>query len=285
MNLAQLKKNLFQRVQLRPIVCQRAQDERELKGEDDDWIIQEVSDNGIRISNIRTQHCVILGQDHIHHYTSNPERSQHGIKHGFLTLNVQIFLRGAEVAIEPNPSPGRPVTLEGNVEAHLREITRKLNLLTSPNDPKKSVRAIKFLSETGYGNRRYRDFLLWAFPEFEDGLLAALKSRSFDGLCEGNGIPIQIVPVGGEQSLFDDFYRKAPEVNSIWNGISYFQRNDKGNQTFGAYLKNHSLVVNRAALEDFRQLHSLFRDYVNSAVSEEQLHKEITPEGIVPPDY
>jgi hypothetical protein len=44
-------------------------------------------------------------------------------------------------------------------------------------------------------------------------------------------------------------------------------------------------VVNRAALEDFRQLHSLFRDYVNSAVSEEQLHKEITPEGIVPPDY
>jgi len=284
-NLVQLKKNLLQPVQLRPIARQLAQEGRDLGREDDDWIVQDVSDNVIHITNIRTQHCAILGHDHIHHYTSNPGRSQHGLKYGFLTLNVQIFLRGAEVTIEPNSAPGQPVTKERDVETQLREITQKLNLLTSTNDPKKSVRAIKFLSEAGYGNKHYRDFLLWAFPEFEDGLLAALKSRSFDELCEENSIPIRIVPAGEEQTLFDDFYRKAPEVNSIWNGTSYFRPSDEANQTFGAYLKNRSVVVNRAALEDFRQLHSLFRNYVNSAVLEEQLHKEITPEGIVPPNY
>jgi len=285
MNLEQLKKNLLQRVQLRPIACQLARDGRDLGLEDDDWIIQDVSDNVIQITNIRTQHRAILGHDHIHHYASNPGRSQHGLKYGFLVVNVQIILRGTEVTIEPNPAPGQPRPAERNVEAQLREITKKLDLLTSANEPRKSVRAIKFLSEGGYGNKHYRDFLLWAFPEFEDGLLAALKSRSFDELCEESSIRIRIVPANEEQTVFDDFYRKAPEVNSIWNGTSYFRPRDDANQTFGVYLKNRSMLVNRAALEDFRQLHSLFHNYVNSTVSREQLHKEITPEGIVPPNY
>jgi hypothetical protein len=31
---------------------------------------------------------ITLGADHIHNFTSNPDRSHNGIKHGFLTLNV-----------------------------------------------------------------------------------------------------------------------------------------------------------------------------------------------------
>lgn len=112
MNLDQLKKNLLQRVQLRPISRQFAEDGKGLKQQDDDWIIEEVSGDSIRISNVRTQHFAILGRDHIHHYTSNPARSQYGLKHGFLILNVQIFLCGAEARTEPNSTPGQPVNLE-----------------------------------------------------------------------------------------------------------------------------------------------------------------------------
>lgn len=110
MNLVQLKKNVNERVQLRPIARRFDKHERELQQEDDDWIIQEVSDEGIRISNIRTGHTTVLGRDHIHHYTSNPDRSQTGVKHGFLTLNVQILLKGATLKIEPTAGPGTPLT-------------------------------------------------------------------------------------------------------------------------------------------------------------------------------
>ena len=105
MNVAQLKKNINQRVQLRPIARRFDEDGRELEQIDDDWIIQEVSDDGVKVSNLRTSHFTTLGRDHIHHFTSNPDRSVSGIKHGFLILNVQVLLRGSALSIEPT-APG-----------------------------------------------------------------------------------------------------------------------------------------------------------------------------------
>lgn len=108
MNLDQLKKNVNQRVQLRPIARRFDEDGRELEQLDDDWIMAAVTDDGVRILNPRTGHATTLGRDHVHHYTSNPDRSQTGIKHGFLTLNVQISLCGTNLTIEPNAAPGQP---------------------------------------------------------------------------------------------------------------------------------------------------------------------------------
>lgn len=109
MNWEQMKKNVGCRVQLVPIACRLDENGRELPSADDDWIIGEVSIAGVRISNIRTGHVSTLGKDHVHHFTSNPDRSQTGIPHGFLTLNVQVFLQGNKLWVRPNARPGEPI--------------------------------------------------------------------------------------------------------------------------------------------------------------------------------
>jgi hypothetical protein len=108
-NLHQLKKNIGQRVQLEPIACSLDENGRERR-EADDWIIQDVSNDTIRISNVRAGHVTLLGKDHIHHFISNPDRSREGPKYGFLVLNVQIFLQGDRLWLRPTSRPGEAVS-------------------------------------------------------------------------------------------------------------------------------------------------------------------------------
>ncbi len=70
---------------------------------DDDWLISDVADEGVRIINNRTNHSTVLGYDHIHHFTSDPAR---GARYGFLTLNIQVHIGGNRVWIEPTFRPG-----------------------------------------------------------------------------------------------------------------------------------------------------------------------------------
>jgi hypothetical protein len=112
MQWEQMKKNVGCRVQLVPAACRLDEAGNELPSIDDDWIIQDVSSAGVRISNLRTQHTTTLGADHIHHFTSNPDRTQGGVRYGFLTLNIQVFLQGNNLRIRPNHRPGEPVRLE-----------------------------------------------------------------------------------------------------------------------------------------------------------------------------
>jgi hypothetical protein len=112
MNWEQMKHNVGCRVQLVPVPCRLDEHGCELPQVDDDWIVLEVSTTGVRISNARTAHVTILGKDHVHHFTSNPDRSQGGIAHGFLTLNVQVFLQGNEIWVRPNTRPGEVVKLQ-----------------------------------------------------------------------------------------------------------------------------------------------------------------------------
>lgn len=107
-----MKKNVGHRVQLVPMACRLDDTGRELPRMDDDWVIQAVSPSGVRISNIRTGHVTTLGKDHIHHFTTNPDRSEAGIPHGFLTLGVQVFLQGSSLSVRPNARPGEPVKLQ-----------------------------------------------------------------------------------------------------------------------------------------------------------------------------
>jgi hypothetical protein len=109
MNLGQIKKNRGWRVQLIPIAYRLDKHNRKLPSVDDDWIIQDISDTEICISNEVTGHRITLGADHIHHFTTNPPGSSGGINHGFLTLNVQVFLSGTECWVRPNSRPGDPV--------------------------------------------------------------------------------------------------------------------------------------------------------------------------------
>lgn len=112
MNWEQMKKNVGYRVQLVPVACRLDETGRELASMDDDWIISEVSTAEVRISNTRTGHVTTLGKDHIHHFTTNPDRSQAEAKHGFLTLNVQVFLQRNNLWVRPNARPGEPVRPE-----------------------------------------------------------------------------------------------------------------------------------------------------------------------------
>ena len=74
---------------------------------DDDWLLQEVEDKEVRIRNIRTDHVAVLGFDQITDYVADPKLEFDGLRLGFLELRVQVFLRGAELVIEPRPSSPR----------------------------------------------------------------------------------------------------------------------------------------------------------------------------------
>lgn len=109
MNWDQMKKNLHARVQLKPTAHRLDGYGRNLPLVEDDWLIEEVSRNGVRIRNLRTDHTTTLGKDHIYDYISNPDQSQCGVKHGFLTLKVQIFLKPNGLSITPTARPGESV--------------------------------------------------------------------------------------------------------------------------------------------------------------------------------
>src|SRR5438105_13737955 len=106
MNFEQLKKNVGAVVRIHPVAHRKDEHEVQLPDVDDDWIIDAVVQDGIRVSNIRTGHTTLLAKDHIHHYTSDPERSKGGQKRGFLTLLVQVTISGAGLKVDPLRRPG-----------------------------------------------------------------------------------------------------------------------------------------------------------------------------------
>lgn len=110
-----MKKNIGARVQLKPTPHRLDEHGRKLPSMADEWIIEDVSAGGVRIKNLWTHHTTTLGKDHIYDYISNPDQSRGGIKHGFLTLKVQIFLKPKDLSITPTARPGEfvePPTVE-----------------------------------------------------------------------------------------------------------------------------------------------------------------------------
>jgi hypothetical protein len=107
LNQAKLEKCFHHRVRLRP-PARRFRGVTELRIMDDDWLVQEVEDKKcVRIRNIRTDQVALLDFKHIRDYIPDPKREYDGLHHGFLELRVQIFLRGPEVVIEPQPSSAK----------------------------------------------------------------------------------------------------------------------------------------------------------------------------------
>lgn len=127
MNLAQIKNNVGWLVQLEPVACRLDEAGRELDVENDDWVIQEVTNDVVRISNLRTNHIVKLGKDHIHHFTTNPDRATAESKYGFLTLHVQIYLQGSKVRVRPNSRPGERLPPDDRPPAERNDRARLLD--------------------------------------------------------------------------------------------------------------------------------------------------------------
>lgn len=109
MNREQLKRFVGGRVQLVPIAHRIDQQGRILDSIDDDWLLESVTDQGARLSNPRTGHGTTLGLDHIYEFTSNPDRSRGDARFGFLTLKIQIYLKGNTLTIRPTARPGETV--------------------------------------------------------------------------------------------------------------------------------------------------------------------------------
>lgn len=107
MNWEQFKKNVGLRFQLRPPAFCVNEGATSSSSPDDDWVVLEVSETFFELSNCRTKHKIRLGKDHIHHFTSNPNRSDSGTGYGFLTLNVQVYIQGKSIWLQPNSGPGQ----------------------------------------------------------------------------------------------------------------------------------------------------------------------------------
>ena len=86
---------------------------------DDDWLVQEVEDKKrVRIRNIRTDQVALLDFNHIRDYVPDPKREYDGLRHGFLELRVQIFLRGPELVIEPQRSSAKRAAGKSSRASH-----------------------------------------------------------------------------------------------------------------------------------------------------------------------
>lgn len=108
MNFEKLKTNVGAHVQLVPIACKLDAYGRPRPPIDDDWFVEEITDDHIKLT-LPSGHFVLLGKDHVHHFTSNPQRSVGGRRFGFLSLHVQVFVQGARVWVRPTVRPGEAV--------------------------------------------------------------------------------------------------------------------------------------------------------------------------------
>jgi hypothetical protein len=107
MNKDQIKRNVGVRVELLPNACLLNQHGLEVCRIEEDWIIEDVADDGVTILSPTTGHKKTLGYDHIYKFTTNGV--ENGVRRGFLSLHVQVFVQGNEVSVLPNARPGEPV--------------------------------------------------------------------------------------------------------------------------------------------------------------------------------
>jgi hypothetical protein len=108
-NLEKLKSNVGWRVQLGPPAIHLDEFGRELQGKNEDWIIQSVTDDEIRIDEAAMLSLTTkLGKDHVHSFATNPARSiPNGIQYGLLKLHIQLYIPpNAPVWIQTCVRPG-----------------------------------------------------------------------------------------------------------------------------------------------------------------------------------
>lgn len=109
MNLEKLKGNVGWRVQLVPQAIHLDRYGRELPGKNEDWIIQNVTDDEVRIDEATILGLTTkLGRDHVQSFATNPARSiPNGIQYGLLKLHIQMYVpTNAPIWIQTCVRPG-----------------------------------------------------------------------------------------------------------------------------------------------------------------------------------
>jgi|ERR1700687_4109796 len=97
MNRNKLAQMQYKKIKVRPL--SRRFDDRgaELEEIDDLWMIVEASKTSLTLQNIRTEHRVPIGTDHVREYLSDASTLSEGI----LVLKSQILLQSKRVSLEP----------------------------------------------------------------------------------------------------------------------------------------------------------------------------------------
>ena len=110
MNWNQFQKNIGMRVRIEPPAC-RLSDAGHIAPEShEEWLIEEMAADTIKLRNLTSDHVAVLGKDHVYDYRSDPSRTSADVRYGFLILKVQVFVQGQEVWLRPNSRPGESVT-------------------------------------------------------------------------------------------------------------------------------------------------------------------------------
>lgn len=107
MNYDQFKNNVGYRIQLQPAAIWLDEDGFERPALENDWIIESVTPEAARLTMVGSLYFHPLGLDHIKDFKTDPSRSRRGgIRYGFLTLTVQIYIQGIRVFWRPTLRPG-----------------------------------------------------------------------------------------------------------------------------------------------------------------------------------
>ncbi len=109
MNWNQFQKNIGMRMLIEPPACRLSNAGHVLPESHDEWLIESVSDDIVKMRNLTSDHVAELGKDHIYSYHSDPSRTTDDIRAGFLSLKVQVFMQGQKTWVRPNSRPGESV--------------------------------------------------------------------------------------------------------------------------------------------------------------------------------
>jgi len=145
-----MKKNVHAHVLLQPQAYRLDQNGFVVKPavDDDWWLIQSVTDDGVTISDPRTGHFRLLGYDHIQKFTSDGIKN--GARRGFVTLLVQLYVQGIDVRILPT-RPGEPLP-----PSQPKVVEKRWRLTTQASPGFKHASWRRAMKLVGLVPRRYR---------------------------------------------------------------------------------------------------------------------------------
>ncbi len=103
-----LTQNVGSKIRLVPAACHLDSDGDLLPPRGEDWTIKASGAEFIEIETDAGQ-SYRLGKDHIYSYATDPDRSGDQQTFGFLSLKVQLFIRGLSVSATLNQRPGDPI--------------------------------------------------------------------------------------------------------------------------------------------------------------------------------
>ncbi len=134
MNWNQFQKNLGTRVRIEPPACRLDSADHVLPESHEDWLIESIAADTIKLRNLVSDHVAELGKDHVFDYRSDPSRSNGGGKNGFLSLKVQVFIKDQEVWLRPNSRPGERVA-PSNLQHHQVKWTEFVKIFANSGIP------------------------------------------------------------------------------------------------------------------------------------------------------